>query len=135
LSLLCLSCLSHAVLCRFHLRCSPYLTMCSFFLSCGGDLQDLLSFPTRRSSDLWKSAKKNMLNAIEKDLDTRFAGVKDDMVLGMADRKSTRLNSSHVSISYAVFCLKKKRRARMARRRSVTGWKRKSRKRKRLTTY
>src|SRR5699024_12608181 len=25
-----------------------------------------------------------------------------------ADRKSTRLNSSHVSISYAVFCLKKK---------------------------
>src|SRR6266508_3272420 len=27
----------------------------------------------------------------------------------MADRKSTRLNSSHVAISYAVFCLKKKR--------------------------
>src|SRR5699024_12120732 len=26
----------------------------------------------------------------------------------MEDRKSTRLNSSHVSISYAVFCLKKK---------------------------
>src|SRR5699024_11236438 len=26
------------------------------------------------------------------------------------DRKSTRLNSSHVSISYAVFCLKKKKR-------------------------
>src|SRR5690349_22167283 len=26
-----------------------------------------------------------------------------------ADRKSTRLNSSHVEISYAVFCLKKKR--------------------------
>src|SRR5699024_12111624 len=26
----------------------------------------------------------------------------------MQDRKSTRLNSSHVSISYAVFCLKKK---------------------------
>src|SRR5437870_11545877 len=26
-----------------------------------------------------------------------------------ADRKSTRLNSSHVAISYAVFCLKKKR--------------------------
>src|SRR5207249_12296809 len=29
------------------------------------------------------------------------------------DRKSTRLNSSHVSISYAVFCLKKKRFARI----------------------
>src|SRR5699024_11922329 len=27
---------------------------------------------------------------------------------GRRDRKSTRLNSSHVSISYAVFCLKKK---------------------------
>src|SRR3712207_6859682 len=27
-----------------------------------------------------------------------------------ADRKSTRLNSSHANISYAVFCLKKKRR-------------------------
>src|SRR5699024_12229427 len=28
---------------------------------------------------------------------------------GLLDRKSTRLNSSHVSISYAVFCLKKKK--------------------------
>src|SRR5215475_14919661 len=28
---------------------------------------------------------------------------------GLADRKSTRLNSSHVKISYAVFCLKKKK--------------------------
>src|SRR5690349_24017772 len=27
---------------------------------------------------------------------------------GLGDRKSTRLNSSHVEISYAVFCLKKK---------------------------
>src|SRR5699024_12658137 len=31
------------------------------------------------------------------------------------DRKSTRLNSSHVSISYAVFCLKKKREDRPSR--------------------
>src|SRR5436309_5888856 len=31
--------------------------------------------------------------------------------LAERDRKSTRLNSSHVKISYAVFCLKKKRRA------------------------
>src|SRR5690349_24221017 len=29
------------------------------------------------------------------------------------DRKSTRLNSSHVEISYAVFCLKKKKKKRM----------------------
>src|SRR3712207_9294592 len=28
---------------------------------------------------------------------------------GRADRKSTRLNSSHANISYAVFCLKKKK--------------------------
>src|SRR3989442_8084653 len=28
---------------------------------------------------------------------------------GLVDRKSTRLNSSHVRISYAVFCLKKKK--------------------------
>src|SRR5437773_9397195 len=27
----------------------------------------------------------------------------------LADRKSTRLNSSHITISYAVFCLKKKK--------------------------
>src|SRR5690349_23986157 len=32
------------------------------------------------------------------------------------DRKSTRLNSSHVEISYAVFCLKKKKRKTMKRR-------------------
>src|SRR5207249_10364365 len=30
------------------------------------------------------------------------------------DRKSTRLNSSHVSISYAVFCLKKKKKKRLS---------------------
>src|SRR5256885_3037717 len=29
--------------------------------------------------------------------------------MGMTDRKSTRLNSSHLVISYAVFCLKKKK--------------------------
>src|SRR5437868_8342215 len=32
-----------------------------------------------------------------------------DIVVITSDRKSTRLNSSHVSISYAVFCLKKKK--------------------------
>src|SRR5439155_26993369 len=31
--------------------------------------------------------------------------------LARRDRKSTRLNSSHVAISYAVFCLKKKKRS------------------------
>src|SRR5699024_11632711 len=37
------------------------------------------------------------------------------------DRKSTRLNSSHVSISYAVFCLKKKTERRSRRIRSGSG--------------
>src|SRR5438477_4065067 len=32
-----------------------------------------------------------------------------DRIGGQLDRKSTRLNSSHMSISYAVFCLKKKK--------------------------
>src|SRR5699024_12087512 len=31
------------------------------------------------------------------------------LLIPSSDRKSTRLNSSHVSISYAVFCLKKKK--------------------------
>src|SRR5690625_7930077 len=31
------------------------------------------------------------------------------ILIGDGDRKSTRLNSSHVAISYAVFCLKKKK--------------------------
>src|SRR5256885_10043013 len=34
--------------------------------------------------------------------------VKDDELTSIQDRKSTRLNSSHLVISYAVFCLKKK---------------------------
>src|SRR5436305_8263674 len=36
------------------------------------------------------------------------------------DRKSTRLNSSHVRISYAVFCLKKKKARPSAQRRAVS---------------
>src|SRR5690606_42090071 len=36
-------------------------------------------------------------------------GGRDAMTAGRQDRKSTRLNSSHVKISYAVFCLKKKK--------------------------
>src|SRR2546426_8435334 len=36
-----------------------------------------------------------------------------DRALPRADRKSTRLNSSHLVISYAVFCLKKKKKSEM----------------------
>src|SRR5256885_2723080 len=35
-------------------------------------------------------------------------GLKENVIMGR-DRKSTRLNSSHLVISYAVFCLKKKK--------------------------
>src|SRR3989442_11958959 len=64
------------------------------------------------------------LGAFSKDLDDasvhfgfdlihqlhRFHHAQDLSLLDdIADRKSTRLNSSHVRISYAVFCLKKKK--------------------------
>src|SRR5690606_40887793 len=42
------------------------------------------------------------------DLDVVRESLKDVLAI-RADRKSTRLNSSHVKISYAVFCLKKKK--------------------------
>src|SRR5690606_40479014 len=42
-------------------------------------------------------------------------GISSIGVDGEQDRKSTRLNSSHVKISYAVFCLKKKRGTRQIR--------------------
>src|SRR5690554_342524 len=46
------------------------------------------------------------------ELSQRFVNVEDAEVVippALRDRKSTRLNSSHVRISYAVFCLKKKK--------------------------
>src|SRR5262245_64254111 len=57
-------------------------------------------FPTRRSSDLcsciWLTRRGPVtISACASRLRNR-------------DRKSTRLNSSHLGISYAVFCLKKK---------------------------
>src|SRR5256885_2686702 len=45
------------------------------------------------------------------------AHVKRLVTSGAGDRKSTRLNSSHLVISYAVFCLKKKNRITMTSRR------------------
>src|SRR5256885_13248243 len=46
--------------------------------------------------------------SVSRGLVTRFAASGDFRIAG-ADRKSTRLNSSHLVISYAVFCLKKKK--------------------------
>src|SRR5205814_3243737 len=80
------------------------------------DHPDLHSFPTRRSSDL--------INVPVRQLDVAGDGRlglqgRDGLVHGIVgffvfrvqllDRKSTRLNSSHLGISYAVFCLKKKK--------------------------
>src|SRR5207249_12297374 len=51
--------------------------------------------------------------AASAEFDSRPGAVRDQIAeltkAWMVDRKSTRLNSSHVSISYAVFCLKKKK--------------------------
>src|SRR4051794_41482223 len=43
----------------------------------------------------------------------------EGQVGGVVDRKSTRLNSSHPSISYAVFCLKKKKKKKKERKLSI----------------
>src|SRR5947209_11350550 len=43
------------------------------------------------------------------ELDRAGGGAAKLLKLRVLDRKSTRLNSSHANISYAVFCLKKKK--------------------------
>src|SRR5439155_23771004 len=105
----------------------------SFYIS--HDNRALHSFPTRRSSDLGlliTSSIPTVTGCVFTDNDAGFnggglavvgsEGAVSDCVFsgnhayqggGMSvesstiDRKSTRLNSSHVAISYAVFCLKK----------------------------
>src|SRR5690606_41293230 len=96
-----------------------------FFLHPPAPLPHLHSFPTRRSSDLLfvPPSVRSRIRRIE------LTGRRPcDKVLWVyilwrlrqflrqggafhacEDRKSTRLNSSHVKISYAVFCLKKKK--------------------------
>src|SRR5207245_11368707 len=84
--------------------------------------RDLHSFPTRRSSDLGDRAARARVPSRAGPghdrvlqsrgaplLRRRHAGAAPHPVTSIGtDRKSTRLNSSHGSISYAVFCLKKK---------------------------
>src|SRR5207244_12541425 len=91
----------------------------------------LLSFPTLRSSDLrhphlppgypWRSPASSTfrygntgqglrsLRDLTQHLTTRADDSHAAPILRSLDRKSTRLNSSHQIISYAVFCLKKKK--------------------------
>src|SRR5690242_20772414 len=64
---------------------------------------------TEVTKKLWAYIKRNKLQ----DTKNRRMINADDALKtvfgGRGDRKSTRLNSSHMSISYAVFCLKKKK--------------------------
>src|SRR5690606_41244337 len=89
------------------------------------------SFPTRRSSDLFRTTGEGLWEIVWMEMfyialmhfDGReCAGILNIMISSevrdgnresergtrKTDRKSTRLNSSHVKISYAVFCLKEK---------------------------
>src|SRR5690606_41667390 len=91
-----------------------------FSSSGSGAPRDLHSFPTRRSSDLFCALRVRGQRDHEHAVAVGERGVEQwaerfeprvrrggDRV--RTDRKSTRLNSSHVKISYAVFCLKKKK--------------------------
>src|SRR5439155_20105215 len=85
-----------------------------FFFQCSGDHRDLHSFPTRRSSDLVHLAAPDFVDVSgHRDeprlFDDNPQHLNDIIISVEKDRKSTRLNSSHVAISYAVFCLKKKK--------------------------
>src|SRR5438552_11285739 len=76
-------------------------------------IPNLHSFPTRRSSDLDRNRRSKSTfglcrgdhQTIQQVLSTPYQSPQQE-----TDRKSTRLNSSHQIISYAVFCLKKKKR-------------------------
>src|SRR5690606_41767454 len=103
----------------------------SFFFCCSAHRRALHSFPTRRSSDLPSPAAQRELffgaardvfaqepvaagaRRVDQSQDVeqrRFAATRrPHHRQKFSDRKSTRLNSSHVKISYAVFCLKKKK--------------------------
>src|SRR5690606_41901901 len=86
-----------------------------------GPLLALHSFPTRRSSDLrsrsppWKAtgsvAATHPCCCSPSPTSTKRRTISRSAspTAQSGDRKSTRLNSSHVKISYAVFCLKKKK--------------------------
>src|SRR5690606_41483641 len=109
-------------LCSSSLRClsasaaPPHSLLLSlFFLSSSGAHRDLHSFPTRRSSDLGRGPRTaRHLGEVRRRHRCRDGRAGDGqhrlrLPSQQADRKSTRLNSSHVKISYAVFCLKKKK--------------------------
>src|SRR5438874_12095533 len=79
-----------------------YLSFFFFFLMIRRPPRSTL-FPYTTSSDLDRSPKSPRWSA------ERRASLAQGTQGASQDRKSTRLNSSHVEISYAVFCLKKKK--------------------------
>src|SRR5207247_8861473 len=100
----------------FSLYLQPDESMFVFSFYCNGDHRDLHSFPTRRSSDLpdglandrHPRRRRGSPGSRRKESGLDGHGGRPDH-RGLRDRKSTRLNSSHEWISYAVFCLKKKK--------------------------
>src|SRR5437773_9113423 len=88
------------------------MTYLLFFFHRYATLRFLHSFPTRRSSDLFfrgedaATAKQAQRQYYQYTIPSLLDAVR---VTAGQDRKSTRLNSSHITISYAVFCLKKKK--------------------------
>src|SRR3712207_6941697 len=60
--------------------------------------------------DIPPNLQRKRLGALRADKLTRWRVTAEDR-----DRKSTRLNSSHANISYAVFCLKKKKNTTLTR--------------------
>src|SRR5437868_10642746 len=71
----------------------------------------LFPYTTLFRSHLYRAARARSMELAA--YETRIRVLTEQMpatLWSTEDRKSTRLNSSHVSISYAVFCLKKKNR-------------------------
>src|SRR5437763_11982034 len=85
----------------------PKIPFVSFHCSCANSY--LHSFPTRRSSDLTRQFPY-IWDELQLPVAYGTDRARAERIL-LEDRKSTRLNSSHRCISYAVFCLKKKKAA------------------------
>src|SRR5205085_11067322 len=100
-------------LCHLHSSLPPAQPPSCCFRSAAHH-HDLHSFPTRRSSDL--RDRRRPEEALGGAGDPALAVEESEGELEVErDRKSTRLNSSHSQISYAVFCLKKKNENQAAR--------------------
>src|SRR2546426_4752021 len=61
------------------------------------------------SQDDYRVVGVKLRDSILAPVDSSVGHVEVNVQLPKGDRKSTRLNSSHLVISYAVFCLKKKK--------------------------